>query len=82
MREILRIATVFLLVIFLLQGAGLAAEGAPENLSALEAQKPGADRKSPKQTVAAVVNGVEITEGAVGTMMKRLAKGKLPGADV
>lgn len=41
-----------------------------------------ADREGPKQTIAALVNGVEITEGAVETMMTSLVKGKLPGADV
>jgi len=82
MTRILKTTAVFLFVIFLLQGTGLAAEGAPENLSSTEAKRAETDREIPKQTVAAVVNGVEITEEAVETMMKSLAKGKLPGAEL
>jgi parvulin-like peptidyl-prolyl isomerase len=81
MGKILKIAAVFLFVIFLLQKAGHGAEGNLASSSSIDAQKTEADGENQGQNVAALVNGVEITREAVDTMMKSMAKGKVHGAD-
>lgn len=76
MKKVLQLAVVLLSVILFLPDTTPAAEGDPQSLSSVEAQKPEADGKGQGQTAAALVNGVEITKEAVEIMIKSLGKGQ------
>lgn len=76
MKKVLRLAVVLLSIILFLPNITQSAEGDPQSLSSVEAQKPEAEGKGQGQTVAALVNGVEITKEAVEIMIKSLGKGQ------